>query len=50
MLNNPALLLSAVAIAGWTGSYTFSRMACERSYSGSASPYFPWNAVDSVAG
>lgn len=24
----------------------FSRMACERSRSGSTSPYLPWNAVD----
>lgn len=41
LLNNPARLLSDWATSGCSGPSTFSRMACDRSYSGSASLYLP---------
>ncbi|CAN0286347.1 unnamed protein product, partial [Ectocarpus sp. 13 AM-2016] len=40
--NNPALFLSIVATSECSGPNNFSRMACDRSYSGSASVYLPW--------
>lgn len=43
-----ALLLSTMATVGWQGPIVCSRMACDRSYRGSASAYLPCNVSELV--